>query len=56
MGGSIAPRCLELDEDAAVGTELDAVLRERGAEEVAAEPFKVGAIVGGFFRVAPPSR
>ena len=47
MGGAIAPHCLELDEDAAVGAELDAVLGERGAEEVAAEPFEAGAVVGG---------
>ena len=47
MGGAIAPQRLECDEDAAVGPELDAVLGERGAEEVAAEPFEAGAIVGG---------
>jgi hypothetical protein len=44
---AIAPLRLELDEDASVGTELDAVVGERGAEEVAAEAFEAGAIVGG---------
>jgi hypothetical protein len=47
MGGAIAPHRLEFDEDASVGTELDAVLGERGAEEVAAELFEAGAIVRG---------
>jgi len=36
MRGAIAPRALEGDEDAPVGAELDAVLGERGAEEIAA--------------------
>jgi len=36
MRGAIAPHRLEFDEDAPVGPELDAVLGERGAEEVAA--------------------
>jgi hypothetical protein len=47
MGGAIAPHRLEFDEDASVGTELDAVLGERRAEEVAAELFEAGAIVRG---------
>ena len=34
-------------DDAPVGPELDAVLGERGAEEVAAELFEAGAIGGG---------
>ena len=38
---------LECDEDAPVGAAADAVLGERGAEEVAAERLKAGAIVGG---------
>ena len=32
---SIAPRRLEFDEDAPVGAEADAVLGERGAQEIA---------------------
>src|SRR5262245_31868264 len=47
MRGAIAPHRLEGDEDAPVGAELDAGLGERWAEEVAAEAFEVGAIVGG---------
>ena len=35
MGSAITPHGLEFDEDASVGTELDAVLGEAGAEEVA---------------------
>jgi hypothetical protein len=46
LRGAIAPHRLELDEDAAVGA-ADAVLGERGAEEIAAELFEAGAIVGG---------
>jgi hypothetical protein len=42
---SIAPRRLECDEDAPVGAEAEAVLGERGAEEVAAELLEAGAIV-----------
>jgi len=38
---------LECDEDAPVGPAVDAVLGERGAEEVAAELLKAGTIVGG---------
>jgi hypothetical protein len=44
---AIAPHRLEFDEDASVGAEEDAVLGERGAEEVAAELLKAGTIVGG---------
>jgi hypothetical protein len=47
MGSAITPHGLEFDEDASVGTELDAVLGERGAEEVAAELFEAGAIIRG---------
>jgi hypothetical protein len=36
----------ERDEDAAVGADLDAVLGERGAEEIAAEPLEGDALVG----------
>ena len=36
---------LEFDEDASVRTELDAVLGERRAEEIAAELFEAGAII-----------
>src|SRR5262245_7333467 len=46
MRGAIAPHRLEVDEDASVRAELEAVLGERGAEQVAAELFKAGAIVG----------
>jgi hypothetical protein len=37
MRGAIAPHRLEFDEEASVGAEADAVLGERGAEEIAAE-------------------
>jgi hypothetical protein len=47
MGRAIAPHRLEFDEDAAVGPEAPAVLGERVAEEIAAELFEAGAIVGG---------
>jgi len=47
MRGAIAPDRLQRDEDAPVGPELDAVLGERGAEEVAAELFEASAIGGG---------
>ena len=47
MGRSIAPDRLEFDEDASVGSEAHAVLGKRGAEEIAAELFEAGAIVGG---------
>jgi hypothetical protein len=47
MRGAIAPHRLECDEDAPVGPAVDAVLGERGAEAVAAEPLKAGTIVGG---------
>jgi hypothetical protein len=43
---AIAPHRLELDEDAPVGAEADAVLGERGAEEIATELLEAGAIVG----------
>jgi hypothetical protein len=46
MRGAIAPGRLQLDEEAPVGPALDAVLGERGAEEVAAELLEVGAMVG----------
>jgi hypothetical protein len=36
MRSAITPHRLEFDEDASVGPEADAVLGERGAEEVAA--------------------
>jgi len=45
MGGALAPYGVELGEEASVGPKLDAVLGERGAEEVAAELFGAGAIV-----------
>ena len=47
MRGAIAPDGLQRDEAAAVGPELDAVLGERGAEEVAAERLEAGTIVRG---------
>jgi hypothetical protein len=47
LRGAIAPDGLQRDEDAAVGPELDAVLGERGAEEVAAERLEAGTIVRG---------
>ena len=37
----------EFDEDAPVGAEAEAILSERGAEEIAAELLAAGAIVGG---------
>ncbi len=37
----------EFDEDAPVGAEAEAILSERGAEEIAAELIEAGAIVGG---------
>ena len=43
---SIAPRALECGEDAPVGAELDTVLGERGAEEIAEELLPARAIVG----------
>ena len=46
MRGAIAPHGLECDEDAPVGAEAQAVLGERGAEEIAGELLEVGAIVG----------
>src|SRR5262245_42396963 len=45
MRGAIAPHRLEED-DASVRAELEAVLGERGAEQIAAERFTAGAIVG----------
>jgi hypothetical protein len=47
MRRAIAPHRPEFDEDAAVGAELDVVLGEGRAEEVAAELFEAGPIVGG---------
>jgi hypothetical protein len=47
MRGAIAPERLQRDEDASVDPELDAVLGERGAEEVAAELLETGTIGGG---------
>jgi hypothetical protein len=44
---SIAPHHLELDEDASIGAEAEAVLGERGAEEIATERLEAGAIVWG---------
>jgi hypothetical protein len=44
---SIAPHRLELDEDASIGAEAQAVLGERGAEKIAAELLEAGAIVWG---------
>jgi hypothetical protein len=45
--GAIAPGRLELDEDAPVGAETQAVLGERGAEEITTELLEASAIVGG---------
>src|SRR5215831_18041036 len=42
---AIAPHRLELDEDASIGAEAEAVLGERGAEEIATEWLEAGAIV-----------
>jgi hypothetical protein len=42
---AIAPHRLELDEDASIGAEAEAVLGERGAEEIATELLEAGAIV-----------
>jgi len=47
MRGAIAPERLQRDEDATVGPEVEAVLGERGAEEVAAELLETGTIGGG---------
>jgi hypothetical protein len=47
MRGAIAPHRLELDEDASIGAEAEAVLGERGAEEVAGELLEAGTIVRG---------
>jgi hypothetical protein len=44
---AIAPHRLELDEDASIGVEAEAVLGERGAEEISAELLEAGAIVWG---------
>src|SRR5258705_10287246 len=44
---SIAPHRLELDEDASIGAEAEAVLGERGAEEIATELLEAGAILLG---------
>jgi len=44
---AIAPHGLELDEDAPVGAEAEAVLGERGAQEIATELLEAGAIVEG---------
>ena len=38
---------LKIDEDAAVGAQADTVQGERRAEEIEAELFEAGAIVGG---------
>ncbi len=45
MRGAFAPEGLQRDEDASVGPELDAVLGERGAEEVAAGLLEAGTIL-----------
>ena len=47
MRRSIAPHRLELDDDASVGAEAEAVPGERGAEEIATELLEAGAIVWG---------
>ena len=48
VGGAVAPHTVwEFDEDAPVGAEAEAILSERGAEEIAAELLEAGAIVGG---------
>jgi hypothetical protein len=44
---AIAPDGLAFDEDTPVGTETDAVLGERGAEEIATAVFQAGAVVRG---------
>jgi hypothetical protein len=44
---AIAPDGLELDENAPVGAEADAVLGEWGAEQIATERLQASAIVGG---------
>jgi hypothetical protein len=43
----IAPRRLELDEDASIGAEAEAILGARGAERIATELLEPGATVGG---------
>src|SRR5262245_12410537 len=40
------PLTLEFDEDASIGADAEAVLGERGAEEIATELLEAGAIVG----------
>ena len=47
MGRPIAPRRLELDEDAPVGPEPHAVLGQRGTEKIATELLQTDAIVRG---------
>jgi hypothetical protein len=44
---SIVPQGLKLDEDASIGAKAEAVLGERGTEEVAAKLPEAGAIVVG---------
>ena len=45
--GAIAPDSLEFNGDAAIGAEADAILGERGPEEVTTEMFETSAIVRG---------
>jgi hypothetical protein len=44
---AITPDRLEFDENAPVGAEADAILGERGAEQIATELLQASAIVGG---------
>jgi hypothetical protein len=44
---AIAPDRLELDENAPVGAEADAVLGEWGAEQISTKLLQASAIVGG---------
>ena len=46
VAGAVVPRARERAEDAAVGETGEPFLRERRAQEVAAEPLEAGAVVG----------
>ena len=45
MRGAIAPRSLQFDADEGVGQELDAVERDRGAQDVSTEVLETIALV-----------
>ena len=47
VGRAIAPACLEAQREPTVGPLLESVVRDRGARDIATQPFEASAVVRG---------